>query len=153
MIADSIFFPLQICSTSSPLCQGTSISLITLATLDGKSRENPVSDLHCSAIHFHTYLNHLLPFWTLLLRKLLFCRYQRVRPIIVDPGLYLARRTKIFRATEKRSTPEAFKFFTGKSSYYSPPVITGSSFSPSITCGPNLECLSHGLVIQTFDLH
>lgn len=31
-------FSLQICSMSSPLCQGTSISLITLATLDGKSR-------------------------------------------------------------------------------------------------------------------
>eukprot|EP00268_Persea_americana_P035154 TRINITY_DN34726_c0_g1_i1.p1 TRINITY_DN34726_c0_g1~~TRINITY_DN34726_c0_g1_i1.p1 ORF type:complete len:405 (-),score=55.92 TRINITY_DN34726_c0_g1_i1:852-2066(-) len=49
--------------------------------------------------------------------------YQRVQPIIVDPGLYLARRTKIFQATEKRPTPEAFKFFTG-----SPWVMLSRSF-------------------------
>lgn len=48
---------------------------------------------------------------------------QRVQPIIVDPGLYLARRTKIFQATEKRPTPEAFKFFTG-----SPWVMLSRSF-------------------------
>eukprot|EP00262_Sarcandra_glabra_P001013 TRINITY_DN11037_c0_g3_i1.p1 TRINITY_DN11037_c0_g3~~TRINITY_DN11037_c0_g3_i1.p1 ORF type:complete len:299 (+),score=37.26 TRINITY_DN11037_c0_g3_i1:67-897(+) len=39
--------------------------------------------------------------------------HQRVHPIVVDPGLYLARRTQIFQATEKRKTPEAFKIFTG----------------------------------------
>ncbi|RWR94854.1 beta-glucuronosyltransferase GlcAT14A [Cinnamomum micranthum f. kanehirae] len=49
--------------------------------------------------------------------------FQRVQPIIVDPGLYLARRTKIFQATEKRPTPEAFKFFTG-----SPWVMLSRSF-------------------------
>ncbi|MBA0765797.1 hypothetical protein Gotri_014936 [Gossypium trilobum] len=38
---------------------------------------------------------------------------QRFRPIVVDPGLYLARRTKIFYATEKRAMPDAFKIFTG----------------------------------------
>lgn len=38
---------------------------------------------------------------------------QRVQPIVVDPGLYLARRTQIFQATERRPTPDAFKFFTG----------------------------------------
>lgn len=42
------------------------------------------------------------------------CRGQRVRPIVVDPGLYLARRTQIFHATEKRPTPDAFKIFTGE---------------------------------------
>ncbi|XP_015074734.1 beta-glucuronosyltransferase GlcAT14A [Solanum pennellii] len=38
---------------------------------------------------------------------------QRVKPIVVDPGLYLARKTQIFYATEKRPMPEAFKVFTG----------------------------------------
>lgn len=48
---------------------------------------------------------------------------QRVHPIIVDPGLYLARRSQIFHGTEKRPTPDAFKFFTG-----SPWVILSRSF-------------------------
>ncbi|XP_030529183.1 beta-glucuronosyltransferase GlcAT14A [Rhodamnia argentea] len=39
--------------------------------------------------------------------------HQRIQPIVVDPGIYLARRTQIFQATEKRPTPEAFKVFTG----------------------------------------
>ncbi|MBA0823736.1 hypothetical protein Goarm_020445, partial [Gossypium armourianum] len=39
---------------------------------------------------------------------------QRVLPIVVDPGIYLARRTKIFHATQKRLMPDAFKVFTGK---------------------------------------
>lgn len=38
---------------------------------------------------------------------------QRIQPIVVDPGIYLARRTQIFQATEKRPTPDAFKVFTG----------------------------------------
>ncbi|PKI44300.1 hypothetical protein CRG98_035374, partial [Punica granatum] len=37
---------------------------------------------------------------------------QRIQPIVVDPGLYLARRSQIFQATPKRSTPDAFKVFT-----------------------------------------
>ncbi|KAG9449388.1 hypothetical protein H6P81_009353 [Aristolochia fimbriata] len=40
--------------------------------------------------------------------------FQRVQPIVVDPGTYLARKNnKIFHATQTRPTPEAFKFFTG----------------------------------------
>ncbi|ESQ28095.1 hypothetical protein EUTSA_v10019776mg, partial [Eutrema salsugineum] len=38
---------------------------------------------------------------------------QRIKPIVVDPALYLARRTQLFTATEKRPTPDAFKVFTG----------------------------------------
>ncbi|XP_077253750.1 beta-glucuronosyltransferase GlcAT14A-like [Tasmannia lanceolata] len=49
--------------------------------------------------------------------------YQRVQPVVVDPGLYLARKSQIFHATENRPTPEAFKFFTG-----SPWVILSRSF-------------------------
>ncbi|CAI9779128.1 unnamed protein product [Fraxinus pennsylvanica] len=48
---------------------------------------------------------------------------QRIEPIVVDPGLYLARRTQIFHATEKRPVPNAFKVFTG-----SPWVILSKSF-------------------------
>ncbi|KAM7463473.1 hypothetical protein LguiA_031594 [Lonicera macranthoides] len=48
---------------------------------------------------------------------------QRVRPIVVDPGLYLARRTQIFHATQKRPMPDAFKVFTG-----SPYVILSRPF-------------------------
>jgi len=42
------------------------------------------------------------------------CRSDRFKPIVVDPGTYLARRSQIFQATEKRATPDAFKLFTGK---------------------------------------
>ncbi|XP_050234180.1 beta-glucuronosyltransferase GlcAT14A [Mercurialis annua] len=38
---------------------------------------------------------------------------QRFQPIVVDPGIYLARRSQIFYATEKRGIPEGFKVFTG----------------------------------------
>ncbi|CAI0421872.1 unnamed protein product [Linum tenue] len=48
---------------------------------------------------------------------------QRFQPIVVDPGIYLARRTQIFYATEKRTLPDAFKIFTG-----SPWVILSRSF-------------------------
>jgi hypothetical protein len=46
--------------------------------------------------------------------NIVLCRSQRVQPIVVDPATYLARRSQIFHATEKRQTPDAFKVFTGK---------------------------------------
>uniref|UniRef100_A0A5B7B1Y2 Putative xylosyltransferase 1-like n=1 Tax=Davidia involucrata TaxID=16924 RepID=A0A5B7B1Y2_DAVIN len=48
---------------------------------------------------------------------------QRLEPIVVDPGLYLARRSQIFYATEKRPMPDSFKVFTG-----SPWVVLSRSF-------------------------
>ncbi|XAR52490.1 hypothetical protein NMG60_11020606 [Bertholletia excelsa] len=48
---------------------------------------------------------------------------QRIKPIVVDPGIYLARRAQIFHATEKRPLPDAFKVFTG-----SPWVTLSRSF-------------------------
>nr|KYP46951.1 Xylosyltransferase 1 [Cajanus cajan] len=48
----------------------------------------------------------------------------RFQPIVVDPGLYLARRSQIFQATQKRETPDAFNLFTGSS----PWVILSRSF-------------------------
>lgn len=47
----------------------------------------------------------------------------RFQPIVVDPGLYLARRSQIFHATQKRDTPDAFNLFTG-----SPWVILSRPF-------------------------
>ncbi|KAE9611735.1 putative glucuronosyltransferase [Lupinus albus] len=47
----------------------------------------------------------------------------RFQPISVDPGLYLARRSQIFQATQNRPTPDAFKLFTG-----SPWVVLSRSF-------------------------
>lgn len=49
--------------------------------------------------------------------------HHRVQPIVVDPGIYLARRTQIFYASDSRSTPNVFKSFTG-----SPWVILSRSF-------------------------
>ncbi|XP_019164815.1 PREDICTED: beta-glucuronosyltransferase GlcAT14A-like [Ipomoea nil] len=48
---------------------------------------------------------------------------QRVMPVVVDPGIYLARRTQIFYASQKRPMPESFRVFTG-----SPWVILSRSF-------------------------
>ncbi|VFQ78149.1 unnamed protein product [Cuscuta campestris] len=48
---------------------------------------------------------------------------QRIRPVVVDPGIYLARRSQIFYATEKRPLPESFTVFTG-----SPWFILSRSF-------------------------
>ncbi|KAI5072626.1 hypothetical protein GOP47_0012732 [Adiantum capillus-veneris] len=38
---------------------------------------------------------------------------QRVKPIIIDPGLYLSRKSDIFWATQRRAVPNAFKLFLG----------------------------------------
>ncbi|XP_042385505.1 beta-glucuronosyltransferase GlcAT14A-like [Zingiber officinale] len=48
---------------------------------------------------------------------------KRVKPIIVDAGIYLANRKSFFKATQNRVTPQSFKFFTG-----SPWVILSRSF-------------------------
>eukprot|EP01018_Ginkgo_biloba_P020590 Gb_25139 [translate_table: standard] len=42
--------------------------------------------------------------------------FQRAKPIIIDPGLFLSTRSEIFYATQKRVMPNAYKFFTGSSS-------------------------------------
>ncbi|KAG2728366.1 hypothetical protein I3760_01G202200 [Carya illinoinensis] len=40
---------------------------------------------------------------------------RRLRPIIVDPGLYLSEKTGMFYATQKRDLPNAFRLFKGSS--------------------------------------
>ncbi|XP_010527488.1 PREDICTED: beta-glucuronosyltransferase GlcAT14A [Tarenaya hassleriana] len=40
---------------------------------------------------------------------------RRLKPIIVDPGLYLVEKTDMFYATQKRELPKAFRLFSGPS--------------------------------------
>ncbi|XP_004134387.2 LOW QUALITY PROTEIN: beta-glucuronosyltransferase GlcAT14B [Cucumis sativus] len=40
---------------------------------------------------------------------------KKLKPIIVDPGLYLSEKTAMFYATQKRELPNAFQLFTGSS--------------------------------------
>lgn len=39
--------------------------------------------------------------------------FQRAKPIIIDPGLYMTKKTDVFWITQRRSVPTAFKLFTG----------------------------------------
>ncbi|XP_065877828.1 beta-glucuronosyltransferase GlcAT14B-like [Euphorbia lathyris] len=39
--------------------------------------------------------------------------YQRAKPIIIDPGLYMSKKADVFWVTQRRSVPTAFKLFTG----------------------------------------
>jgi len=40
-----------------------------------------------------------------------------LKPVIVDPGLYLVEKTDMFFASQKRELPKAFKLFSGMLSY------------------------------------
>ncbi|KAF5809746.1 putative glycosyl transferase, family 14 [Helianthus annuus] len=39
--------------------------------------------------------------------------FQRAKPVIVDPGLYMSEKSDVFWITQRRSVPTAFKLFTG----------------------------------------
>lgn len=39
--------------------------------------------------------------------------FQRAKPIIIDPGLYMTNKADVFWITQRRSVPTAFKLFTG----------------------------------------
>ncbi|KAF5817561.1 hypothetical protein HanRHA438_Chr02g0056011 [Helianthus annuus] len=41
------------------------------------------------------------------------CRFQRAKPVIVDPGLYMSEKSDVFWIIQRRSVPTAFKLFTG----------------------------------------
>lgn len=43
-----------------------------------------------------------------------FCRYQRAKPVIIDPGLYTVQKSDVFWVPEKRNVPTAYKLFTGE---------------------------------------
>ncbi|XP_042497289.1 beta-glucuronosyltransferase GlcAT14B-like [Macadamia integrifolia] len=40
--------------------------------------------------------------------------FQRAKPIIIDPGLYMTKKSDVFWITQRRSVPTAFKLFTGE---------------------------------------
>lgn len=42
-----------------------------------------------------------------------YCRSKRLKPIIVDTGLYLLEKHEIFYASQKRELPNAFRLFSG----------------------------------------
>ncbi|CAA0829990.1 Core-2/I-branching beta-1-6-N-acetylglucosaminyltransferase family protein [Striga hermonthica] len=39
--------------------------------------------------------------------------FQRAKPVIVDPGLYMTQKADVFWITQRRSVPTAFKLYTG----------------------------------------
>ncbi|XP_043687053.1 beta-glucuronosyltransferase GlcAT14B-like [Telopea speciosissima] len=39
--------------------------------------------------------------------------FQRAKPIIIDPGLYMTQKSDVFWVSQRRSVPNAFKLFTG----------------------------------------
>uniref|UniRef100_A0A0E0RKJ5 Uncharacterized protein n=1 Tax=Oryza rufipogon TaxID=4529 RepID=A0A0E0RKJ5_ORYRU len=39
--------------------------------------------------------------------------YQRAKPVIIDPGLYMKKKADVFWIPQRRSVPTAFKLFTG----------------------------------------
>lgn len=49
--------------------------------------------------------------------------YQRAKPIIIDPGLYLSTKSEIFYSSQRREMPDTYKVFTG-----SPWVVLSRSF-------------------------
>jgi len=40
-------------------------------------------------------------------------RNHRAKPLIVDPGLYMSKKSDVFWVTQRRELPTAFKLFTG----------------------------------------
>lgn len=71
----------------------------------------------CLLYHYLCFWFHYLPIqdvnlWSIFLLSLS-CRYQRARPIIIDPGLYHSKKSGVFWAKEKRVMPASFKLFMG----------------------------------------
>jgi hypothetical protein len=40
-------------------------------------------------------------------------RYQRAKPVIIDPGFYSLHKSDVFWVSEQRSVPSAYRLFTG----------------------------------------
>jgi hypothetical protein len=47
------------------------------------------------------------------------CRNSRAKPIAIDPGLYLSKKSDLSLTTQRRSLPTSFKLFTGMHVYLS----------------------------------
>ncbi|KAF7134256.1 hypothetical protein RHSIM_Rhsim08G0064400 [Rhododendron simsii] len=52
---------------------------------------------------------------------------QRAKPVIVDPGLYMAKKADILRVTQRRSLPTAFKLFGGRTEWNKLVILQRSS--------------------------
>ncbi|MCL7032309.1 hypothetical protein MKW94_025432 [Papaver nudicaule] len=59
---------------------------------------------------------------------------QRAKPIIIDPGLYLSKKTDIFWTTQRRSLPTAFKLFTASLELSSISGLSKHPFGPDRVC-------------------
>lgn len=47
------------------------------------------------------------------------CRSRGLKPIVVDPGLYLSEEDEMYYATQRRKLPDAYWLFTGECFKYS----------------------------------
>jgi hypothetical protein len=97
---------LQICYMPSPSFRGILTSSTTLVTLDGRSMcFEPLIIVHDA----RSCLPRAMP----ILLFLIVCRFQRAKPVIIDPGLYMKKKADVFWIPQRRSVPTAFKLFTG----------------------------------------
>ncbi|XP_021807003.1 beta-glucuronosyltransferase GlcAT14A [Prunus avium] len=103
---------------------------------------------------------------------------RRLKPIIVDPGLYLSQKTEMFYAAQKRVLPNAYRLFTGSSfailsrnfiefcvfgtdnlprtvlMYFSNTPSALSNYFPTILCNSyqfNKTVINHNLLYANFD--
>lgn len=79
---------------------------------------------------------------------------RRLKPIIVDPGLYFSEKNEMFYATQKRELPDAYRLFTG-----SPSAILSRKFIEFCILGTEnlprtlLMYLSNTASSQSFYFH
>lgn len=109
-VLDSSFFSYflselvqQICCMHYQPYQENLILLSILVTLGGKSMW---LDLFFSVFSTQQFMN-LSDF------PLVFNRFQRARPVLIDPGFYSSQKSDVFWVPEKRGIPTAFKLYTG----------------------------------------
>ncbi|XP_059652282.1 beta-glucuronosyltransferase GlcAT14A-like [Cornus florida] len=103
---------------------------------------------------------------------------RRLKPIIVDPGLYLSEKSEMFYVTQKRELPDAYRLFTGSSTailsrkfvdfcilgtdnlprtlllYLANTPSSHSVYFPTILCNSrqfNRTIVNHGLQFSSFD--
>lgn len=103
------FCRLQIFCISSHTCLVTWTSLSTQATSVGKSESANITytNMECSLFYIQKHIICVNS------SNCKFCRNQRARPIIIDPGFYHSKKSGVFWAKERRSLPASFKLFMG----------------------------------------
>lgn len=111
----------QICFIHCQLFQETLILLSIQVTLAGRSIWLIPSLLLVisSFTAFSSKAAYQLPakLCTPLLKRSKFFeihRYQRAKPVIVDPGFYRQNKSDVFWVSEQRSVPTAYRLFTGR---------------------------------------